>query len=375
MTRRESVLAALRRQEPDCVPFEIGGFNREGYRRFRQVAGGMDPDEYFGVETLTGSVFGRDTRFDIAERFLPHHELDSERYCQSLPEDPEEGLFTLNEWGTAFAVGSDSAYDLFVAPSALMEATTVEEMRQFPRPDFGEDYRYEGIDREVAQMQARDLVVLASVTCTLFERTWQLRGFEELLTDFAMRPELAHFLLEQEMETALVRAVRLAEAGVDVLYLGDDVGMQDRLIVSPSVWREFLGERMRTIIDAARRARPDLLVMYHSDGDVSPLVPDLIDIGVDILNPVQPECMDPAHMKREYGQDLAFWGTFGIQHTLPFGTPEEVEAEVRERIRTVGQGGGLFLAPTHSIAPEVPHENIIAFVKAAKEYGSQGRAA
>ena len=375
MTRRESVLAALRRQEPDSVPFEIGGFNREGYRRFRLVAGGADPDEYFGVETLTGSVFGRDTRFDIGERFLPHHELDPELYRPSLPEDPEEGLFTLNEWGTAFVVGSDSAYDLFVAPGTLLKATTVEEMRQFPRPDFGEEYRYAGIDREVAEMKARDLVVLASVTCTLFERTWQLRGFEELLTDFALHPELAHFLLEQEMETALVRAVRLAEAGVDVLYLGDDVGMQDRLILSPSVWREFLGGRMKTIIEAARQVRSDLLVMYHSDGDVSPLVPDLIDIGVDILNPVQPECMDPAQIKREYGQDLAFWGTFGIQHTLPFGTPAEVDAEVRERIRTVGKGGGLFLAPTHSIAPEVPHENIFAFVKAAKEYGGHEQAA
>ena len=107
----------------------------------------------------------------------------------------------------------------------------------------------------------------------------------------------------------------------------------------------------------------------HSDGVIDPIIPELIEIGVDILNPVQPECMDPVQLKREYGNELAFWGTIGTQTTMPFGTPEEVKAVVKERIETVGQGGGLLLAPTHVIEPDVPWENVVAFFEAVEEYG------
>ena len=122
-------------------------------------------------------------------------------------------------------------------------------------------------------------------------------------------------------------------------------------------------------VKSPKDINPDALLCYHSDGYIEPIIPDLIEIGVDVLNPVQPECMDPAKLKKLYGDKLAFWGTIGIQRTLPFGTPEEVEAEVKERIETVGKGGGLYLSPTHSIAPEVPLENIFALVEAVKEYG------
>ena len=156
---------------------------------------------------------------------------------------------------------------------------------------------------------------------------------------------------------------------MDIIHVGDDIGMEDRMMMSPDTWRKWFKPRMGKIISAAREIKPDVLFFYHSDGYVEPVIPDFIEIGIDVLNPVQPECMDPAKLKRLYGDKLAFWGTIGIQHTLPFGTPEEVEEEVRERIGTVGKGGGLYLSPTHVIAPEVPHENIFAFVKAVKKYG------
>ena len=369
MTPRERVMTALRRQEADCVPYEIGGFNREAYQRFREETGMEHADGYFGVETHTGHVFPQNTRYDVGERFLKFHDLPPENYRTTLPPHPEEGLFTINEWGTAFVVGSVSAYDRFVAPAFMVRAESVEEMEAFPTPDFGADYRHTLLQSQVEDLHAKDLAVLGSATCTLFERAWQIRGLDRLLMDFVTNEDMAHFLLDRELKNALALTRRYARAGVDILYLGDDVSMQDRLIFSPDVWRRFFRDRMRNIIDTARSIKPDILVMYHSDGSIEPLIPDLIEIGIDILNPVQPECMDPAKIKREYGQDLAFWGTIGIQHTLPFGTPEEVAAEVKLRIETVGKGGGLFLCPTHCIAPEVPHENIFAFVSAVKKYG------
>lgn len=115
--------------------------------------------------------------------------------------------------------------------------------------------------------------------------------------------------------------------------------------------------------------KPDLLVEYHTDGFVEPFIPELIEIGIDVLNPVQPECMDPVEIKRKYGNQMAFSGTIGTQTTLPFDTPDNIREVVKERIQTVGTGGGLVLAPSHMVEPDVPWKNIIAFFEAADEYG------
>ena len=122
-------------------------------------------------------------------------------------------------------------------------------------------------------------------------------------------------------------------------------------------------------IKTARKVKPDILVFYHSDGNPSAVIPDLIQIGVNILNPIQPECMDPATLKEKYGNQLAFWGTIGTQTTFPFGKPEDIKAVVRQRMETVGIGGGLLLGPTHMLEPDVPWENILAFFEAVNEFG------
>lgn len=207
------------------------------------------------------------------------------------------------------------------------------------------------------------------MACTIFEVAWQIRGLDELLIDFLMREDWAACLLDRITELSIFRAKKFAEAGVDIIHLGDDVGMEDRMIMSPDTWRKWLKPRMAKIIETAREIKPDVIFFYHSDGYIEPIIPDFIEIGINVLNPVQPECMDPAKLKKEYGKKLAFWGTIGIQHTLPFGTPKQVQAEVKERIKTVGKGGGLYLSPTHVIAPEVPYENIFALVDAIKKYG------
>jgi uroporphyrinogen decarboxylase len=164
-------------------------------------------------------------------------------------------------------------------------------------------------------------------------------------------------------------AEKYARSGVDILMLGDDVSTQLDMMISPGLWRELIKPRLTRIILSAKQINPDLLVFYHGDGNLQTIIPDLIETGVDILNPVQPECMDPAVIKKEYGQKLSFWGTIGTQTTLPFGTPEDVKEMVKKMIGSAGQGGGLLIAPTHTIEPDVPWENIEAFVSAVKEHG------
>jgi uroporphyrinogen decarboxylase len=162
---------------------------------------------------------------------------------------------------------------------------------------------------------------------------------------------------------------RIAGAGLDILRLGDDVGMQHAMMMSPAMWAKWLKPRLAKVIEAAKTANPSIIVSYHSDGMIMPVIEGLIEAGVDVLNPVQPECIDPAEVKAMFGDRLAFSGTIGTQTTMPFGTPDDVRRDVKDRIETVGKGGGLFIGPSHTMEPEVPWANVVAFVEAVEEYG------
>jgi uroporphyrinogen decarboxylase len=234
---------------------------------------------------------------------------------------------------------------------------------------FEEDWRRDYARRRMVEFHRRDLAVCGAMAVTIFEVAWQLRGMEELFEDFRFRPALAANLLDRITAARLSQARFYAEQDVDVLILGDDVSMQTGMLMSPKTWREWFKGRMRDIIAEARSVKPGLPVFYHSDGNPAAILPDLIEIGVTILNPVQPECIDPVLVKERWGDRLALWGTIGTQTTMPFGTPEEVRAEVRRRIETVGREGGLVLGPTHSLEPDVPWENIVALYEAIEEFG------
>jgi uroporphyrinogen decarboxylase len=123
------------------------------------------------------------------------------------------------------------------------------------------------------------------------------------------------------------------------------------------------------VIRAAKEVKPSILVFYHSDGNVWDAIPDLIEAGIDVLNPVQPECMDPAQVKNEFGDRLSFFGTISVQRTMPFGTPDDIRTEVRTRMETIGRNGGLLLSPSHVLQPDTPWENIVAFFEAIEECG------
>ena len=197
---------------------------------------------------------------------------------------------------------------------------------------------------------------------TVFETAWALRGLEQMLIDMVADPDLADQVLDLPYQYHLTAAKRLVEMGVDMIWLGDDVGSQHEMLISPRMWRKFFKWRMAEMIQELKAINPDLKVAYHSDGDIRRIIPELIEIGLDVLNPVQPASMDPAEIKAQYGDRLCFWGTIDEQQTLPFGSPEEVRAEVLERLRTIGQGGGLILAPTHHVQLDTPLENFQAMV-------------
>lgn len=210
-------------------------------------------------------------------------------------------------------------------------------------------------------------MALGFLEMTNFEMAWYLRGMENLLVDLMEGSAFAAELLDRVTASREAHARRFVEAGIDVLMLGDDIATQVDMMLSPELWRRMIKPRLARVIDEARRVRSDLLILYHGDGNMRTVIPDLIEVGVDILNPVQPECLDPYEMKREFGKDLAFWGCVGTQTTQPFGTPASIRETCRRLIREVGKGGGLLLAPTHLIEPDVPWENIMAFVDAVRE--------
>jgi uroporphyrinogen-III decarboxylase len=182
------------------------------------------------------------------------------------------------------------------------------------------------------------------------------------MMDMALDPVLANHILDMPYHYHLTAAKKLVEMGVDMIWTGDDVGAQEKMLISPQMWRKYLKPRMANFIAELKTINPDIKVAYHTDGNVHPIIPELIEIGVDVLNPIQPASMDPAEIKALYGDQLCFWGSIDEQHTLPFGSAADVRAEVLERLQTIGVGGGLILAPTHHVQLDTPLENFWAMV-------------
>jgi uroporphyrinogen-III decarboxylase len=224
------------------------------------------------------------------------------------------------------------------------------------------------IERVCAEFGDEYWIVGVTVT-TIFETAWALRGYERLLMDLVMAPELAERILEIPFRYHLAAAEKLAAMGVDMIWTGDDIGSQKGMLFHPDTWRRLLKPRMAELVSRVKAINPDLLVAYHTDGDVREVIPELIEIGIDVLNPVQPACMDPAELKRDYGDQLLFWGSIDEQKTLPFGTPGDVRDEIGLRLDTIGKGGGLILGPTHHVQLDTPLENFWAMVETIRETG------
>lgn len=355
MTHIERVLTTSRRQVPDRVPkwIDYESFAPGLMETFRKETGATKPEEFFDYDV-------RQVHFGP-----PVHRRELEAY---IPDRIAENAKIDWNWGNVMMLGDHKNVAVTVH-YALAQAETVEDIEAYPMPDFLAKYRWEHVKREVDELHRRELAAMGAMSMTLFEVAWGVRGFENFLMDMIDNKEMARTLLDRITDIRCEMARIFVKAGVDVLRLGDDVGTERGMMIGRGTWAEWLKPRLASVIRAAREIRPDILVFYHSDGDCRDVIPELIEIGVNILNPIQPECMDPAEIKRLYGDKLAFWGTIGTQRTMPFGTTDDVEREVITRIETVGRGGGLLLGPSHLLQDEVPWDNVLAFFKAVDEYG------
>jgi uroporphyrinogen decarboxylase len=360
LTPRERIIRAVNRQIPDRVPKDLAwGFTPTVLETFKAQTGRDDPEDYFGSEIR---FVGMDLPPERAEQHARQRVAAFGGYYPALPPGT-----SITEWGTAHLPGSVYHFTRIVPPMTSFDR--LEQFEDYPLPTFDEDWRDAYAKERIARFHARDLAVAGAMAVTIFEVAWQMRGMEELFGDFRFNPVFAECLLDRITGIRCRMARFFAEQGVDVLVLGDDVSMQTGMLMSPATWRKWFKGRMQRIIQAARAVRPDLPVFYHSDGNPELIIPELIEIGVTILDPVQPECIDPVMVKKRYGDRLALWGTIGTQTTMPFGTPDDVRAEVKRRIETLGYDGGLVLGPTHSLEPDVPWENIVALYEAIEEFG------
>lgn len=354
MTSRERVLAALAHQPTDRVPRllyeEAIGYTPFIGQLLRERCAPKTPRDYFGM--------------DITSVVLQPTTLPRDRFAGWFGAEGDAALASgqVDEWGVWWRGGD--LYHFAHVESPLHGMQDFARFKEYPWPDLDQPYRYAGLRERVETLHQQGLAV-AAFAGSVFEQSWYIRGMEDLMMDLAAAPEVADYFFERSAALQQRAAAEFARAGVDIIITGDDIAGQNGMLMSIETWREFLKPRLAATVQAAKRANPAVKVFYHSCGNVEPAIPGLIEAGIDILNPVQPECMEPAAIKRKYGDRLSFWGTVSVQRTMPFGTPDEVRAEVRTRIRDVGCGGGLILAPAHVLGPETPWENIVAFFEAA----------
>jgi uroporphyrinogen decarboxylase len=244
---------------------------------------------------------------------------------------------------------------------------SVDDAVNYPLPDYTDDARFAGAAESNAAWHAKGYATRHLVDFSTFDCSWLIRGYEAFLMDLAAEEEPVIILMDRVSDAVAARLAQMAARGTDIVGFGEDVGMQTGMLLHPDLWRKHIKPRFRKIVQAAKTAKPDVLFFYHSDGAITPIIGDLIEVGVDILNPLQPECLDPFAVKRQYGDRLAFWGGVGTQTVMPFGKPQEVRAMVQKCFAELGRGGGYVCAPSHDLEPEVPWENVLAFVETCRE--------
>ena len=278
----------------------------------------------------------------------------------------KDGVY-IDIWGIAHEPGSEAAHHMTRMRHPMAPFDSVQQVSEYPFPDYSKSSRLNQA-REVEDSIKNGYATVGIMQITIWETSWYLRGMENLMADMMSDDPIAEAILDKVTEIAVLRAEAFAKSGVDVIFLGDDIGMQKTILMSESLYCEQLKPRLKKVIDAAKKIRPDILIFYHSCGFVTPFIPHLIDAGIDVLNPIQPECMDFREIHALFGDKISFHGTIGTQTTMPFGTPDDVRRAVFENLEIAGDKGGLLVAPTHLLEPEVPIENIISYIKACADF-------
>ncbi len=380
MTGRERILAALSHAEGDRVPYDLAGTHVTGisiraHDRLREYLG-VPNRETEVVDLIQQLAMPADDLMDrlkvdtrglypLCSNNIPLP-VGSEKWRELITET-DEGRTYVDEWGFRQFMPFDGLYfSLVQSPLPDMDVS-VEQVRQLPMPDGSEPWRLTGL-REKAERfgQEGHCVVLRSICAGMVEMGQRVRGMENFLMDTLANQPVAEAVLERFLQIKMnYWAAALGELGdvVDVVFEMDDYGTQTSQLISPETFRSMVKPRLKTLIDHIKKLAPDVKVAFHSCGSVRPIIPDFIEIGIDILNPVHVSAtgMDPAALKADFGDDICFWGG-GVetQHVLPTGTPEQVRDNVRANIEALAPGGGWVFTTIHNILPDVPPENIMA---------------
>ena len=327
MTRRERVLAAIRHEETDKVPYHID-FTSQALARLTDYVGDPGYIDHIGNHILGAG-------YTHKEEIRPGYARD--RF----------GV-VWNRTGADKDIGVIDEY-LITEPS----------LAGYAFPEVEEAAWRDSIERAVANAEGR--YVMATIGFSMFERAWSLRGMENLLMDMIAEPEFVESLLDAICEFNLKLIDIALDHPIDGMHFGDDWGQQRGLIMGPNHWRRFIKPRVARMYERVKRAGK--YVSQHSCGDILQLFPDLIDMGLDVYQTFQPEIYDIKAVKREFGRDLTFWGGISTQRALPFLTPDQIKQLTRDTLAIMRPNGGYIAAPTHAIPADVPPENIVAMIE------------
>jgi uroporphyrinogen decarboxylase len=374
MSGRDCVLAALNHEEPERLPVDFGGrhttLHINAHRNLKKYLGIENPSEtfrQFWLQTIEiDSAVQKALGGDVAA------------FCTSPPAnwelsiDKNETFF--DEWGAGYRMPEGSSYyDYYYHPLAKVKSIT--ELEDYSWPDPLDPGRYEGLAEVVKSAYDRgDQAIMQTIApAGSWEHTWTLRGPEQALIDLMLNRDLYEEILERTVQFQIAQwreTLQLVGEWVDIAAFSDDLGTQTGPLMSPALYREIFKPRLaRVIAEIKKWTRAKIYI--HTDGSVYDFLDDLIEVGIDIINPVQKEChkMNLANLKKDYGDKLVFWGAAVETRNLEHNTPDQIREEARQSIQTLAPGGGYVYGPIHNIQPFVPPENIVALTQAAKDFG------
>jgi len=380
MNSRKRILTALNHQEPDRIPFDIGGANTtihvKAYAALRDHLGLPKVD----IQLLHQA--GQVARLD--EDFLELLKVDTRFVAVSKPmstgsaslRDEGKYLAFTDSWGVGWRTPKMNGlyFDMYQHPLAGADVHKL--LETYAWPSASSPSIYEGqLEMAQAIQSNGKAALLGGYSAGQFEKFSWLRGYIDAFTDFAADPELVKTIMDKITALKIEyweRSLALAGAHIDVVFEGDDVAGQDRLLISPKAYRDIVKPRHKETFQAIKKAAPHVKIFFHTCGAIRPLIPDLIEIGVDILNPVQISAagMDPFELKKEFGSELVFWGGgVDTQNVFSTGTPQEVRDDVRRNIDALAPGGGFVFNTVHNTQADVPPENFMAMWETLREYG------
>jgi len=364
MKHRERFLSTINREVPDRPPLYIS-FTPQTAQRL------SDYLELPYEEPIDSLLSTRISHMNLAMKLGADAIGVAATAPASRPtEVSDDGLIT-NEWGMVFQdAGLYNEFHSF----PLAGARSVSDIENYNFFNPHDDTRFSKAYDTIQQFRQK-VGIIADLECSIFETAWYLTGLEKFLIDIMLQLPYIDALLDKIAYINTETGKELIRAGADVIWCGDDFGTQQSLLMDIETWQKYFKPRIAKMFEEFRTVNPDIKIAWHSCGAVYDLIPEFIDIGLDILNPIQPEAagMEPARLKKEFGKDLVFFGGISIQDLLPNGNPEDIRKEVTRRISILGKGGGYIIAPAHNIQIDTPVENIIAFTDTVKDHNQESR--